>query len=394
MTGVSGAAGRAAARGLLGRLSETRPLTPEWEAAFHGVPRHAFLPDTVWLGDELTPCDRAREPETWLRAAYADAPVVTQVNDGEEPGPEGERWPSSSASAPGVVFRMLDMLGLEGGERVVEVGTGTGWNTGLLAHRLGSSLVTSVEVDEGLAARARGALASVGVEPRGVTGDGSVVVTDGVDRLLATCAVRRVPERWLSAVAPGGVVLTPWESPWLCFGLLRLTVRGDGSADGRFHPHAAFMLMRGQRTDLRIFRDVVRDGHVPEESATRLAPWNVTGEHWAARFAVGLQLPDVWCVWQHDPGVPGVRSRLWVATTDATSWAAVDDAGAAAGPAGSAFTVWEHGSRRLWREVESAHRWWREAGGPGPGDFGMTVTPDGRHTAWLGRPGRRVPRAA
>ncbi|MBW1597022.1 methyltransferase [Streptomyces sp. JJ38] len=391
MTRETGAAERAAARGLLGRLNATRPLAPEWEAASHGVPRHAFLPDTVWLGDELTPCDRAREPEAWLRAAYADAPVVTQVNDGEEPGPDGERWPSSSASEPGVVFRMLDMLELSGGERVVEVGTGTGWNAGLLAHRLGSALVTSVEVDAGLAVRARANLASVGVEPRIVAGDGAAaVVADGVDRLVATCAVRRVPGRWVASVAPGGVVLVPWESPWLCFGLLRLTVRRDGSADGRFHPHAAFMLMRGQRTDLRIFRDVVRDAHVPEESTTALSPWDVAGEDWAARFAVGLQLPDVWCAWHLGPDVAGVRSRLWVATTDAASWAAIDDVGAEDG----AFTVWEHGPRRLWREVEAAFGWWTDVGGPGPGDFGMTVTTDGRHTAWLRRPGRPVPRHA
>ncbi|GAA4687214.1 methyltransferase domain-containing protein [Streptomyces chumphonensis] len=390
MTYGDGPAERAAARGLLGRLGARRPLAPAWEAAFLGVPRHAFLPETVWLGEGLTPCSRADAPEAWLRAAYTDAPVVTQVDDGADPGPDGERWASSSASAPEIVLRMLDLLALEGGERVVEVGTGTGWNAGLLAHRLGSSLVTSVEVDAALAARARANLASVGVEPRVVTGDGAALAPDGVDRLVATCSVRRVPGRWIGGVVPGGVVLTPWESPWLCFGLLRLSVGLDGSASGPFLPHAAFMLMRGQRTDLRIFRDVVRDAHVPEESTTTLPPSDVTGEDWSAGFAIGLLLPDVWWARHHDPGVPGVRSRLWVATTDAASWAAVDDVGAADGT----FTVWEHGPRRLWREVEDAYRWWVAAGRPGPGDFGMTVTSDGRHTVWLEHPGRTVPRRA
>ncbi|MBW1603766.1 methyltransferase [Streptomyces sp. JJ66] len=387
----NGAAEWAAARGLLSELTAAlgRPPAAEWEAAFHGVPRHAFLPDTVWLGEELTPCDRREAPEAWLRAAYADAPVVTQVNDGKEPGPHGERWASSSASAPEIVFRMLEMLALEGGERVLEVGTGTGWNAGLLAHRLGPSLVTSVEVDAGLAARARACLHSVGVSPRVVTGDGAEVVDGPLDRIVATCSVRRVPGRWVRGVRPGGVVLVPWETPWLCFGLLRLTAHADGSASGRFHPYAAFMLMRSQRTDLRVFRDVVRDAHRPEESTTGLSPWAVTREDWAARFALGLQLPDVWWAWHHEPDVAGVASRLWVATTDAASWAAVDDDGTA-GPA--RFTVWQHGPRRLWREVEAAWRWWKDAGRPGPGDFGMSVTPDGRHTPWLGEPQHRVPR--
>ncbi|MEE1929585.1 methyltransferase [Streptomyces sp. TRM 70351] len=390
MTSSRGATERAAARGLLSRLNTTlpQPLAAEWQAAFHGVPRHAFLPDVVWLGDGLTPCDRRETPGVWLRAAYDDAPVVTQVNDGDDPGPGGDRWPSCSASAPGIVFRMLAMLDLEGGERVMEVGTGTGWNAGLLAHRLGGSLVTTVEVDADLAARARASLASIGVHPHVVTGDGGLVEASGLDRIVATCSVRRVPRRWVTGLAPGGVILTPWESPWLCYGLLRLTARADGCASGRFHPHAAFMLMRGQRTSLRVFRDVVRDGQTPAGSTTPLSPWEVAGEDWAAGFSLGLQLPDVWWAWHHGPDVAGVRSRLWVATTDATSWAAVDDDGTAGAP----FTVWQHGPRRLWREVEAAYHWWTGAGRPGPSDFGMTVTPEGRHTPWLRQPGHPVPR--
>jgi hypothetical protein len=57
MTTDPRAAERAAASGLLSRLNQSlpKPVTPEWEAAFRGVPRHAFLPDTVWLGGDLTP---------------------------------------------------------------------------------------------------------------------------------------------------------------------------------------------------------------------------------------------------------------------------------------------------------------------------------------------------
>ncbi|MGW6912218.1 hypothetical protein ACWGB8_00130 [Kitasatospora sp. NPDC054939] len=48
-----------------------------------------------------------------------------------------------------------------------------------------------------------------------------------------------------------------------------------------------------------------------------------------------------------------MAARLWVATTDASSWAAVDHDG---GP-GERFTVWQYGPRRLWEEIEEAHRW-------------------------------------
>ncbi|MGW2633784.1 methyltransferase domain-containing protein [Streptomyces chattanoogensis] len=389
MNSTTGAAEQAAASGLLGRLNETlpHPLTPEWEAAFKGVPRHRFLPENVWLGADLTPCDRRKSPDEWLRAAYDDEPVVTQINDGADPG-DGDRWPSCSASAPGIVFRMLHMLDVQSGDRVLEIGTGTGWNAGLLSHRLGAELVTTVEVDPALADQAAANLKDVGLEPHVILGDGATLeLSHRLDRFLATCSVRSVSPGWVASMKPGGVMLLPWETPWLCYGLLRLTAGSDGSASGNFHPHSAFMLMRGQRTDLRIFRDVVRDEHVPEESTTRLSPWAVTGDDWAAQFAIGLQLRDVWFTWHEDPDVEGVASRLWVATTDATSWAAIDHDG----QTNDRFTVWEYGPRRLWSEVEAAYHWWTSHARPRPEHFGMTITSDGRHTPWLETPNTTIP---
>ncbi|MFD5200253.1 methyltransferase domain-containing protein [Streptomyces sp. NPDC058375] len=376
--------------GLLSSVNESlgAPMAPVWEAAFRGVPRHAFLPGTVWVGDGLVRCDRETAPAEWLLHAYADTAVVTQVNDGETAAP-GERWASCSASAPSIVFRMLDLLDVRPGHRVLEIGTGTGWNAALLAHRLGPGRVTTIEVDPELAATAAGRLEDAGLDVRAVQGDGARGREAGepYDRVIATCSVRAVPPAWIAQTRPGGVVLVPWESPWFCYGLLRLTVDGYGGASGFFSPHAAFMLMRGQRTDLRIFRDVVRDSHVPRESSTRLPPGAITGEDWAAQFAIGLRLRDVWRTWHENPDVEGVDFRLWLATTDATSWAAVDVDGRIA----DRFTVWEHGPRRLWEAVEAAYGWWCDAGRPGPERFGLTVAPDGTHVPWLDTPDSPVP---
>ncbi|WP_149181101.1 methyltransferase domain-containing protein [Streptomyces sp. TRM49041] len=390
MTKDLGAAEQIALRGLLGTLNDTlpHPVGSLWERALWAVPRHAFLPERIYVGDTLEPCLRTTAPETWLSAAYADGPVVTQVNDGADPGDE-ERWPSSSASDPSIVLRMLQMLELSSGHKVLEIGTGTGWNAGLLAHRLGSDNVSTIELDPALSAQAALNLKGVGLEPEVIRGDGAAdhAARAPYDRIVATCSVRHVPQPWLRQVRPGGMILTPWESPWLCYGLLRLVVDDDGGASGRFHPYSAFMLMRTQRTDLRIFRDVVRDEHVPDEAETTLSPWAVMGDDWAAQFAIGLQLRDVWHTWHENPDVKGVASRLWLATTDATSWAAVDWDGRN----NERFTVWEYGPRRLWSEVEAAHLWWRMANEPAPGCFGLTVAPDGTHRPWLDHPDRRVP---
>ncbi|MCQ1577798.1 methyltransferase domain-containing protein [Streptomyces parvus] len=376
--------------GLLGSVNESlgAPMAPAWEAAFRGVPRHAFLPGTVWVGDELAECSREAAQAEWLGHAYADTAVVTQVNDGDTVAP-GQRWASCSASAPSIVFRMLDLLDVRAGHRVLEIGTGTGWNAALLAHRLGPGRVTSIEVDPKLAAEAGGRLEGMGLDVRAVHGDGACGHEAGepYDRIIATCSVRTVPPAWIAQTRPGGVVLVPWDSPWFCYGLLRLTVDGYGGASGFFSPHSAFMLLRGQRTDLLIYRDVVRDSHVPKESTTRLSPWAVAGEDWAAQFAIGLQLPHVWRAWHENPDVEGVDSRLWLADTDAISWAAVD----LDERTGDHFTVWEHGPRRLWEAVEAAYGWWCEAGRPGPERFGMTIAPDGAHVPWLDTPDSPVP---
>ncbi|MEV4943275.1 hypothetical protein [Streptomyces zaomyceticus] len=82
----------------------------------------------------------------------------------------------------------------------------------------------------------------------------------------------------------------------------------------------------------------------------------------------------------------GVASRLWVATSDTTSWAAVDREG----KSDDRFTVWQHGPRRLWNEVEAAHAWWLLRDRPGPERFGLTVTA-ASESAWLDKPDQHVP---
>lgn len=49
-------------------------------------------------------------------------------------------------------------------------------------------------------------------------------------------------------------------------------------------------------------------------------------------------------------------------------------------------TVYQAGQRRLWDEVVTAYRWWEEKGRPGHDRFGLTVTADGQHRAWLDDP--------
>ena len=82
--------------------------------------------------------------------------------------------PTSSASGPVIVAVMLAALDAHEGHRVLEIGTGTGYNAALLTHRLGAEQVTSLEVDPDIATHAREALSDTGFGGVTViTGDGT-----------------------------------------------------------------------------------------------------------------------------------------------------------------------------------------------------------------------------
>ena len=110
--------------------------------------------------------------------------------------------------APGFLARMIDLLALETGSRVLHIGAGTGYYSALMAQVVGSSgRVVAVEVDEPLANEARANLASMPwVEVQ--RGDGTQV--DGqFDAILVNAGVTHPQEAWLDALAPGGLLLLP-----------------------------------------------------------------------------------------------------------------------------------------------------------------------------------------
>ncbi|MCA6090921.1 hypothetical protein LE181_01860 [Streptomyces sp. SCA3-4] len=109
--------------------------------------------------------DRAIDPKAWWNKVYSDIPLTTQWDDGTHTGSGMGSSPASSNSMPTMVFSMLCALSVEPGNRVLEVGTGTGtgWNAALLAYRLGSDNVVTVEVDPANAKEARRRLKAVGL---------------------------------------------------------------------------------------------------------------------------------------------------------------------------------------------------------------------------------------
>jgi protein-L-isoaspartate(D-aspartate) O-methyltransferase len=108
---------------------------------------------------------------------------------------------------------MLDQLDAQPGERVLELGAGTGYNAALLAHLVGESgHVTTLDVDDDLVEGARAHLAAAGItNAEAVTRDGALGYAEGApyDRIIATVGAHGVPHAWLQQLAPGGRLLVP-----------------------------------------------------------------------------------------------------------------------------------------------------------------------------------------
>ncbi len=116
---------------------------------------------------------------------------------------------TSSSTMPSLMARMLEALDVQDGHRVLEIGTGTGYNAALLCHRLGSGKVVSIDVDPTLVAVARDHLAGLDYHPILVVGDGAAGVArhGPYDRIIATAAVPEIPVPWIEQLTPGGKIL-------------------------------------------------------------------------------------------------------------------------------------------------------------------------------------------
>ena len=152
-------------------------LDPRVRAAMMEVPRHLFVPPQLAL------------------ASYQDTPLPIGFD--------------KTVSQPFIGALMLDMLGVEPGQRVLEVGTGLGYQAAVMAA-LGAR-VWSVEIVEEFAQAARLRLASLDHDVEIRVGDGSRGWPEfgPFERILVTAAAADLPAALVAQLAPGGRMVLP-----------------------------------------------------------------------------------------------------------------------------------------------------------------------------------------
>lgn len=198
-------------------------LSPEVAAAFRVVPRHLFVPGVF--------------PEI----VYRDVEIVTRRDK--------FGVPVARSSRPSVMGEMLTAADLHPGHNVLEIGTGTGYNSALLAELVTpGGHVTTIELDPEIADAADSHLERAGTT--GVT----LVVADGAaghsarapyDRIISTACVWDIPAAWLSQLKDDGLLVTPLGFGTIQIGAVLRRLPGGGLESVALFP-PAFLPLRGE----------------------------------------------------------------------------------------------------------------------------------------------------
>jgi len=192
---------QAHARGTAELLGRPR-IDPEVIAVMAATERHRFVPERV------------------QGAAYEDRPL-----------PIG--W-SQTISQPFIVALMTDLLALEPGDRVLEVGTGSGYQAAVLAPL--AAEVCSIEIVPELGARAAALLQALGLaNVRARIGDGYYGWPEcgPFDAIVVTAAASHVPPPLVEQLKPGGRLVIPVGGPFVVQHLMLVDKLPDGGLRSR-----------------------------------------------------------------------------------------------------------------------------------------------------------------
>jgi protein-L-isoaspartate(D-aspartate) O-methyltransferase len=198
--------------------------------AFAAVPRERFVGPGPWRALSIY------EGSYWTtdsdqRALYHDILIALDEGRGLNTG------------QPSLWAHHFDRIGVRAGERVLQIGTGSGYFTAILAELVGrTGRVLGLEVDGPLA---EAATKNLEAWPQASVhkSDGATEIEGRWDAIIAFAGVSRPPATWLDALAPGGRALIPLTNDFRWGFLLRVDKAAHGLAArvagtiGIFHAH-------------------------------------------------------------------------------------------------------------------------------------------------------------
>ena len=367
--------------------SEGRLSSPLVEAAFKEVPRHPFIDhfyllerkDRRMQWQQVQP-STVQNTDAWLRVVYANQPVVTAFDE--------YNTPTSSSSSPDAMALMLEELQLTPGMRVLEIGTGTGYNAALLAHIVGDPHnIFTVEIDAALACRAQRILDQVTGE--GITvysGDGLCGYAPGApfDRIIATGSYHKVPLDWLDQLQPGGILVMNLRGHLGACSFLKIVKDGpERVARGTFLAGSDFMELRDAQAPSYRVTDLVTQylGRPTVAQKTFTCVEFNPALLWDHRleFLLQLSFPEMYFTSvQVDPMCPCL-----IDTASDTMLVFRP------GERQNEWLVEIKGQEQLWDKVMQAYSWWIETGGADVNAYHLEIDASGKECVILSSNGRK-----
>lgn len=358
----------------------THPVS-RWRPVVAAVPRHVLVPrwwawaefGSLWY-DTWELRDGRSSPAQWLDSAYSDRSLITQVAElhadqaNLADRPTGR--PASSATMPGLLVQMYQHAMIADGVDVLDVGTGSGYGTALLATRLGDSHVTSIDLDDYLVKAAAARLDSIGLHPVLTACDAVGPLPGGAesfDRIIATVAIRPIPMRWLTTLRPGGRLVTTITGTNL---IVTADKTPDGGAIGRTEwDRGGFMSARNGPSyspEMMKLFTAIRDADGDRVTAGRFPVVNVN-DAWELYSTLGLTVPGV----EHhfEQGDDGTRTA-WMLHPDG-SWARATAVG------DEPSVVHQAGPQRLHDILDRLRDDWLRDGSLPAYGARVTISPDG-----------------
>jgi len=355
--------------------------TDEVRQAFLRVRRHRFL--RFWYEISLSPEKRTTriswtkldyDPDNptpqKLAEVYSDRAIVTRV-DGVSP--------TSSTSEPSLVAEMLEFLRLRPGMRVLEIGTGTGYNAALLAELVGdSALVYTVEAQPDVAEEARAALQREGYGGvRVFVRDGFYGAPEGApfDRVVATVGCPDLSPHWLAQLSEGGFMLVPLQhGHYHPLGKIARDPEHPGYAQGKLVGQSSFMPMKGMLSWANPWQSFLIKGLDGEPAWSRPLPDPLPRVkdnthplrdpvHRSFHFFLTLSTRELWTTnLGYGLADPGARAAVLITGQEVVGHHPGGGAAAAA--------------RLYGRLFENLERW-EKLGRPAPGSYELRFMPKG-----------------
>jgi protein-L-isoaspartate O-methyltransferase len=335
--------------GQLARYGDLR--SAPWRTAFTETPRHVFVPTVISITESDSTTVSGADPaqhQSWLDQVCSDDSLVTHC------------------TMPSLMARMLEALDVHDGHRVLEIGTGTGYNAVLLCHRLGSSNVVSIDIDPAFVAAARHRLTdgTAGAAQHGL-----------YDRIIATAAVPMIPLLWIDQLAPGGKIVANLRGEVAGGTLCLLTKEDDDEVIGAVLPIGGhFMWLRPQAgSPLRVPEPPrTRGSRNAARTSTALDPSMLVNND-SFRFLLPLHLHGAASFSHtrvHDPRTRTTRDGVLIDACDLSYAEVITSL-----EPGEQHPVIQAGPRRLWAASRPPISCGATSAVPIPAALGLSPTP-------------------